>query len=107
MFLFFTLAFVAEGQFTEVRAGFDPTTGKATGQTFTVDGKTFDIFSTASGALYVQAVAKSGRNYAVWVYTPLKEQHDGRTVYQTRTGKYCVYKLTAAGYPFPVWLKKE
>lgn len=48
--------------------GFDVESGTATGQSVTVDGKTFDIFKTSKGSQYIKCKsAKSGRYYPVWL----------------------------------------
>ena len=86
--------------------GFDVTTGTATSEVLSVDGKDFTVFTTESGAKFIKAVSpRSGNEYAVWVYTATADTFEGRTIYTTKRGTPCVYKLTKAGFPYPSWLE--
>jgi len=87
--------------------GFDVESGTATGDTMTIDGKAFDLFETAKGSLYIKCKSrKSGRFYPVWIGQPANVRHEGKAVYMTKSGKYCIYKIGKSGNPYPVWLKR-
>lgn len=107
--LFCLSAFAATGQTTFVEAaknGFDVESGKLIDGAFDVDGQKFPVFQTGNGSKYLKIrSAKTGNNYPVWIGKETNFVHDGRPVYISKKGSYCVYKLSKNGAPYPVWLK--
>lgn len=98
---------VSAQTFTEKATGFNVEEGMATGNIITVQGETFDLYKTDSGALYVIAISKKDTKYPSWIGRKTTSLFDDKDVYVTKNGNYCYYKLTNKGYPYPVWLKKD
>ena len=113
--LFFTLAIaIASTTFGQMpdamtsRGGYDVNSGTETNEALSVDGIEFPVFTTEGGSKFVKATSpRTGNEYAVWVFTPTDEVFEGRTVYTTKRGTPCVYKLTKAGFPYPNWLDTD
>ena len=84
---------------------FNPDSGTATGETFTISNFSADVFTTANGAKYIKAISKAGNTYAVWIGELTDYLFEGKPVYQFKSGKYAIYKLNKQGYPYPVYLK--
>lgn len=89
--------------------GFDASTGDATTESVTIDGKTFSLMETESGSRYIKCTSpKSGKDYAVWVGTPTEFKHEGRVVYKSSKGSYCIFKISdKSGNPYAVWLDMQ
>lgn len=89
-------------------AGFDIESGKETNQTFKVDGKEFNLFSTSSGSLYIKCLSKrTGKSYAVWIGEAINIKYEGKEIYKTKSGKYCIYTMSPkSGNPRALYLKK-
>lgn len=105
------VSFALSGQtFTEkthTGSGFDVGSGKATGSNFSLEGKTFPLFQTQTGSLYVKAISSTGSTYAVWIGTDTGKEFEGKKVYQSKKGSYCYYSLSKTGYPVPRWLDSK
>ena len=86
---------------------FDVDAGATTGENIIVDGKTFEMFETTSGSRYVKAVSKTGNLYPVWIGTDTGKFFESRKVYKSKSGSYCVFKLTKSGYPHATWLNAK
>jgi hypothetical protein len=103
----FTTGLFAQDTFTPVsKGGFNPESGVKT-TTITIEGKTFDVFSTKSGANYVKGNANNSSIYAIWV-----GESTGQTViynnkkYDLRvakSGSYFILTLTKTGWPKPIY----
>lgn len=87
--------------------GFDVENGEKLNETITVDGKTFDLFATSKGSKYMKLKSpRTGNWYAVWVGSKTGKQFEGRDVYKSKRGKYCVFIISKnTGNPYPKWLK--
>jgi hypothetical protein len=114
--LFFTLATAVAtmsfGQTFQAKTigggggGFDVSTGTQTSDSLSVDGESFSIFVTESGSKYIKAVSsRTGEEYAVWVGEETEGEFQGRSVYESRSGAFCVYQLGSSGYPYSRWLE--
>lgn len=66
--------------------GFDVSTGtKIVGSTITVDGHTFDVYTTKSGSKYI--ISNNGtKDYPVWIGEPGVGTYDNRPVRLTKKG---------------------
>jgi hypothetical protein len=89
--------------------GFDASTGDATTESVTIDGKTFSLMATESGSRYIKCTsARTGNDYAVWVGTPTEYKHEGRVVYKSSKGSFCIFKISdKSGNPYAVWLDMQ
>jgi hypothetical protein len=89
--------------------GFDASSGKATTESVTIDSKVFNLMETESGSRYIKCTSpKSGKDYAVWVGTPTEYKHEGRVVYKSSKGSYCIFKISdKSGNPYAVWLDMQ
>ena len=85
--------------------GFDTEGGQPTGQRIQVEGKTFDLFKTDSGSLFVKAISEDGKPYPVWVGEPTAHSFEGKDVRKAKSGKYFVLKLTKRGFPHATYLE--
>jgi hypothetical protein len=89
--------------------GFDASTGQVTDESVNIDGKVFNLLTTESGSRYIKCTsARTGNDYAVWVGTPTEYKHEGRVVYKSSKGSYCILKISdKSGNPYAVWLDME
>ncbi len=92
---------------TSSGGGFDVTSGVETKDVFELDGKTFPVRQTNNGSRYVTATSKSDNPYAVWLGQPTENEFEGRTVYVTKNGSFCVYIIGSNGFPYAKWLDKN
>ena len=94
---------------TSSGGGFDTSVGMSTGESIKIDGETFELFETNSGSKYMKCTSpRTGKEYAVWVGDLTTYEFEGRKVYQSRSGSFCVYKLSSnSGNPYPVWLDMQ
>ncbi|TSE11321.1 hypothetical protein [Aquimarina algiphila] len=90
-------------------AQFDPNTGTNTGEVFTVDSVSREVWQTSKGTKYLFCINPENNNpYAVWLFTATNEKdEDGRLKYISKKGSKCVYKIGKSGNPYPNWDKKE
>ena len=86
---------------------YDVSQGIQTDQVLTVEDKTFEIYKTDSGIKFIKAETKSGRAYPVWIGEKTNDTFEGNAVYRTRNNNYCIFELSKAGYPRPVFLDKN
>ena len=91
---------------TSSRSVFDVKSGTKTSEVLTVEDQDFPVYVPAKGAKYVIAVSIAGREYPVWVGTKNGDEIEGKPIYVTKNKKYCFYKLSKKGYPYPVYLTK-
>lgn len=91
---------------TNSGGGFRVDSGTSTGEYFEVDGQKFEMFTTSKGSRYIKCESMAKQtSYAVWIGTETEFEFEGRTVYQSKKGSYCIYKISAnSGNPYPVWL---
>jgi len=91
------------------RKGFDVTTGIPTGQTLTIENKTFPILATPKGSNYLKLLSPKTKNYyPLWIGTKVDTLFEGSNVYISKKGSYCIYKLSPnTGNPYAVWLTKS
>ena len=88
--------------------GFRVDSGVSTGKYIAIDGQDFELFTTNKGSLYIKCESQAKKsNYAVWIGEETEHEYEGRTVYQSKKGSYCIYKISSNGNPYPVWLKME
>lgn len=93
---------------TSVGGGIDITQKEETTQTFVCKGTSFKIYRYKTGSLYVVGVSvKTEKEYPIWIHKPTSDKFEGETVYKTKEGNYCIYKLSKTGYPYPVWLTRN
>ena len=106
IYLFATTAVNAQ-TFEAVKKGFDVESGEKTAEKITIDGKTFDVLKTAKGSKYVVLLSpRTGNHYPLWIGKDTGLKHDGRKVYQMKSGKYCIYVTSKkTGNPYAKWLK--
>ena len=90
-----------------IGARFNLESGAKTEQVITVESKSFDIYKSPKGSLYVKAVSSKGKSYPVWIGSPTEDMFEGKTVYVTKNRSYCIYELTKSGYPYPVYLTRS
>jgi len=102
----FTQTFVSK---TSKGGGFDVESGIETGRSINIDGATFSLFETPKGSSYIKCTSpRTGNAYAIWIGRETAHTHEGRKVYQSNSGSYCVYKISSnSGNPYPVWLDME
>ena len=102
----FTQTFVTK---TSKGGGFDVSSGLSTNRTINIDNTTFNVFETPKGSSYIKCTSpRTGNEYAVWVGRETQHTHEGRKVYQSNSGSYCVYKISSnSGNPYPVWLDMQ
>jgi|9_EtaG_2_1085328.scaffolds.fasta_scaffold170224_1 hypothetical protein len=94
---------------TSKGGGFNVESGLSTGRSINIDGTTFSLFETKKGSTYIKCKSpRTGNDYAVWVGKSTAHTHEGRKVYISNSGSYCVYKISSnSGNPYPVWLDME
>lgn len=110
--LFITVSLGAQPDFTiksSNSGGFDVESGTTTSETFQVEGKTFDVFTTKSGSKYVKGISKSGKQYPIWIGEETEHtfNYEGKEypVRVFKSGSYCFFLLSSKGYPYPRWLE--
>lgn len=79
--------------------GFNVESGAATKETFTCEGKTFQVWVTESGAKFVKGLSAKGTTYPVWIGEATGKSFEGFPVFRFKSGAYAYYKLTATGFP--------
>ena len=102
----FTQTFVTK---TSKGGGFNVESGVSTGRSIAIDGANFSLFETDKGSTYIKCKSpRTGEDYAVWLGKQTEYTHEGRKVYQSNSGSYCVYKISSnSGNPYPVWLEMQ
>lgn len=95
--------------FTEKSSGggFNVESGTLTQDNITVDGKTFDIYTTSKGSKFVKAISAKGNEYPVWIGEPTGKSFEGNDVYQFKSGSYAYFKLSKTGYPYAKYLNAD
>ena len=96
-------------KFKTIKKGFDVESGTDAKTSIIIEGKEFPIFLTKKNVGYIKCKSiKTGRYYPVWIGTITGETHEGRDVYQMKSGKYCIYKISEkTGNPYSVWLEEN
>ncbi len=95
---------------TSSGGGFNADSGTLTNETFIVDGQSYELWSTESGSRYVKLISpRTGKTYPIWVGTPTEHTFEGRTVYRSKKGSYCVYISSAKSEIsfYAKWLDKS
>ena len=71
-----------------------------------IEGQHYELWMTESGSKYVKLTSlRTGNEYPLWIGDPTEYTFEGRTVYQSRNGSYCVYVISAnSGNPYAKWL---
>lgn len=87
--------------------GFDVNSGSQTELKFEVEGKSFDVFTTAAGSKYVKGISTTGSEYAIWIGEESNLKYDGKQARVFKSGSYAIFTLNSRGYPSPKWLKKK
>lgn len=86
---------------------FDVSQSVKTNEVFNFEGKTYNIFKVeATGTEFIKAVSSSGKEYPVWIFELTGDTFEGKDVYVTKKGSYCIYKTNKNGFPYPFWLNK-
>lgn len=87
--------------------GFDTSAGVSLGDSLTLQNRSFELFQTASGSKYLKAVSsRTGDEYAVWVGNQTEFSFEGSTVYESRSGAFCIYLIGKSGFPYAKYLNK-
>lgn len=109
LILLITYSIEAQSTYTPIQTGggYDLTNSIATKDSIVIDGKSFVIYETTRDTKHLKLVGKKGNSYALWLGTKTGDTYQGRDVYQSKKGSYCIYKIGKAGNPFALWLKKS
>lgn len=97
---------VAHGQNFTVKqsSGFNIENSTSTGKSFKCEGKSFEIFTTKSGAEFVKGISATGNPYAIWIGTETSSTFQGMQVRKFKSGSYAVFTLNKNGYPKATYL---
>ena len=81
---------------------FDVESGSETSEVFTFESDVYPIFITkTTGSKYIKAISFEGRTYPVWIFEDTGKTFEGKKVYVTKKGKYCIYQMNKQNYPYP------
>lgn len=109
-FLILFLTTISYSQtFEPIKKGFDIESGIFTDKTITIEGKTFDLFSTKNGSVYIKCLSgRTGKYYPLWIGEKTELIHEGKPVYKSKNGKFCIYLISKnTNYPYSIWLKEQ
>ncbi len=109
LFLLIAFSTVTSAQTFTTKASFGLSeTDKQTGQAINVQGKSFEIWQTASGTQFVKAICKNGNVYPVWIGTETEHEFEGEPVRVSKGGTHFILALSPkTGYPYAVYLEKN
>jgi hypothetical protein len=109
LFLFLLCSFGARAQTFTVKTGdgFNVQSGQPTNETFTLGSRVFPVLETAKGTRFIAAESKTGKLYPVWIHTKTEFTFEGKQVFKTKKGSFCIYRIGRGGYPYPVYLNKK
>lgn len=110
MFIFMAISvsiFAQEFTAKANKSSFGISQGDKAAGDITIEGETFGIFSTNSGAKYIKAVSpKTGNIYPIWVGTETGDQFEGEPIRVSKNGNFFVLVLsTKSGNPYLKWLE--
>lgn len=107
----FLLCGIVSAQYSKKATGggdFGVSTATKTGETISLNGKTFDVWSTKTGSEFIKAIsAKSGKEYPVWTGKTTGETFEGMPVRKSKSNSYYVIELSKTGQPKATWLDKN
>lgn len=109
IFLLIAFSTVTNAQTFTTKASFGLSeTDKQTDQAINVQGKSFAIWQTASGTLFVKAICKNGNTYPIWIGSETEHSFEGEPVRVSKGGTHFILVLSPkTDYPYCVYLDKN
>lgn len=97
---------------THTGGGFNTGSGDKTGETITVESKTFEVLITSSGSKYLECHStKTGNDYPVWIgdITEFDFTYKEKVfpIRQSKSGKYFILVIGKSGQPYAKYLEEN
>ena len=88
-------------------SGFNTENAVKTSQHFVVDGKSFEVFQTKTGSLFVKGISAEGKTYPIWIGNATSMKFQNKEVRQFKSGSYAIFSLGINGFPKATYLAQN